>query len=247
MFGMALGLVVLSTVFMGCKNPSGGGTDPGIVRPNVINGYYGVTADGKTIEVIVTPSSSSNVLSNTNVSRSVTYTVSNAYVIKIDGIVVSSGTVDNTGGTITFTPTDGSIINSSPSSGGVLTSISVTSSGVTYSASMHEAIDFYYAIGAATTYTLAECKALMAGKTPEEVYAYCWSAGETFFDPDSDSGTFDEIVAFGRSNDCPDTEISRVSKDLNSGKISGMGSYSHVVSGITYNVMFYVSKVPLTP
>jgi hypothetical protein len=237
-FVAMLGVVwYFGLVVVGCDNGNGGGD--GIITPNIINGYYGVTSDGKTIEVIFTPSPS-----NRNASRSIT--VYNSYVIKIDGVVVSVGTVTNTGGTITFTPTDGSTVTPTLT-GEVLDSISVTSSdGITYSADMNEAADFYYSIGAATYMTLAECQALINGKTPEQVYQYCWGNTELFLDdPDDAAGTFDDMVAFGRSHSCPDAEISRVAKELNSGKISGVGCYSYSENGYTYNIMFFVSKVPL--
>lgn len=231
LLGMITPLVVVMLVFslIGCDNGSGGSGK--IEEPTVINGYYGVTSDGKSIEVIITP-----------ISRDVEWGATNEYVIRIDGVEKSKGTATKSGSTINFTPGDGSSVSVSNYNGGA-PSVSVTKDGTTYTAqTMVTSRDYYYSVGAATGQTSTEIQQIFSGKTPEQIYNYYLKNSQYFSDYDYEEGTFDDIVAFGKYWKCPDSQLSQVSKDMNSGKVFGVGYYRHSQYG---NIVFFVSKLPL--
>jgi hypothetical protein len=219
-------------VFVSCDHGGGGdGNENG--TPNVINGYWGVTNDGKNIEIVITPSVSSSVV------RAVNWSTGDYYVAKVDGVVVSRGTIVASGGSISFTATDGSSVNIT-GSGIVINS----SAGTTYSGTIVPARDYFYCIGASTDYTKSEIDSSFTGKTPEEVYNYCSTTGSHHFDwPETQEGTWKEMKALGKRNACPNGVIADIGNTLNvNGNVSAWGYYRHPDG---YNVMFYIAKVPI--
>jgi len=218
-FGLALAFT------FSCSSDDGGDSGE-IVRPNVIDGYYGVTFDGKTIEVLVN------------------WSTSNAYTIKVDGSSVSQGTATNSGGIMTFTPSDNSAVTvTGYAEGGEAPLVSVENSGTTYTAqTMSTASDYYYCVGAATGQSSLQIQQLFAGKTPEQIYSYYLSNPQYFDDYDAEEGTFDEIVEFAQYWKCPNSELSRISNEMNSGKFFGVGYYTHPQYG---NIVFFISKIQM--
>lgn len=228
--------VMLIFCLIGCSNDGGGSSSSnesgGVVKPTVINGYYGVTADGKTIEVIITPTAH-----NVNVD----FGTANNYVIKIDGVEKSKGTVTKSGSAIVFTASDGSAVNAAINSNGDLTSLSVTKSGATYTAaSMVTSSDYFYAIGGPTNQSEKQIKEDFLGGTPTQIKNYLYTH---LGDYDYHEGTFDEIMAFGKSWKCPDKELSQISKEMNSGSFYGIGYYKHSQYG---NIVYCVSRLPFS-
>jgi len=117
--------------------------------------------------------------------------------------------------------------------------ISVTKDGTTYtSVVLVESADQYYAIGVSTTASLADIRDYTKNMTPEGVYTAMLRYGDRY---GSMTGTFDDIVATGRADGCPNSELSRISNEMNSGKISGFGYYPKSER----NIVYYVSKLPL--
>jgi hypothetical protein len=242
--GLFIGFtVVLMTVFFiftGCDNGSTGGNE--ITRPTVFNGYYGVTTTGETIEIIISTPVSANILHSNGLSRSVNWSASSPYEIKIDGVVVSRGTCTNNNGKIGFSPTDGSTIAVTGYTG-MVPKINVTKNGTTYSSStLKEAVDFFYGIGASTYMTESQMRTNFSGKTPEQIYQWCINNTSYFPDyPDQRAGTFDTMVAFGNEYSCPIAQINRVTDEINSGNISGWGFYVHPQYG---NIIYGISRIP---
>jgi hypothetical protein len=218
--------------FVSCDHGGGGsGSENG--TPNVINGYWGVTDEGKNIEIIVTPSVSSSA------ARASNWSTGDSYVATVDGEVVSRGTIVASGGSISFTSTDGSSVNITGND------IVITSStGTTYSGTIVPAQDYFYCIGAITDYTQSEIVSFFSGKTPEQVYNYCSTTGSNHFSwPDTEKGTWEEIKAFGKEYSCPNGVIADIGNTLNvNGNVSAWGYYRYPDG---YNIMFYVAKVPI--
>jgi hypothetical protein len=240
--GMLVVLLVFGFILMGCD--TGNGTGNGIVipeakTPSIINGYYGVTSDGKTLELLITVPSASKAISK--LARAVIWEENCPYTLKVDGVVISTGTIKNTDGNMTFVPSDSSTVTPTFDNTGVITRISVTKAdGTTYSGDTYESKDFFYCIGAPTSYTASFIKTKFEGMTPEQVHEYCWSHSQYFSYPDSDSGNWEEIKVFGRSYKCPETLINSVGARLE-GKVSAWDSYTHSEYGL---IMFYVSRIP---
>jgi hypothetical protein len=216
---------------MGCDHGDGEGGENG--TPNVINGYWGVTDDGKNIEIVITPSVSSSV------AKAANWSTGDSYIAKVDGAVVSRGTIVASGGSISFTATDGSSVNIT-GNGIVIKS----SAGTTYSGTIVPAQDYFYCIGASTDYTQSEIASQFSGKTPEGVYNYCSTTGYYHFDrPETEEGTWEEIKAFGKKYACPNGVIADIGNTLNvNGNVSAWGYYKHPDG---YNIMFYIAKVPI--
>jgi len=222
--------VMLVFTFIGCSGGGGGGVD----RPDQINGYYGVTATGNVIEVILDD------------GTVLTATYTNAgYVIKIDGAEKSKGTASKTGSTITFNPSDGSTVNNvNLNSNGDPTGLSVTKAndGKTYTAqTMVTSSDYFWAIGGPTDRSESDIKNnFLTAKTPAQIKSYLQA---NLWEYDADEGTFDDIIAFGKSYKCPDSELSRISQEMNSGKFYGIGYYKHSQYG---NIVYCVSRLPFS-
>ncbi|MDR1147268.1 MAG: hypothetical protein LBK66_01410 [Spirochaetaceae bacterium] len=171
----------------GSSGSGGGGSD----APETITGFYGVTADGKTIEIILTPSNGTS-------QNARAIAGSGTYVIKIDGVIVSKGSFTNNGGTPTFTPTDDSTVNVSMS-GGELTSITVVGADKkSYSGKTIESKDYYYICGIDIKYTEAKLTAVVSGKTLGELAKICETDSNfkksNFEDYTVLEGTWDELV-----------------------------------------------------
>lgn len=233
---------MLALALAGCDDDSG---DGGRTSPEVINGFYGVTSNGKTIEIVITPRSSGSALSSRSVTATIKYTTGDDYFVYIDRVKVSSGTITVTAenGTINFTSNDGSTVSSiTATAPGTIT---VTpSGGSAYSGQVVAAQDHYYCIGAATYASKAEIENVFSGKTPEQVYTYCSTTGTSMFLdwPESNAGTWNEIVSWAKGYAAPDYVISGIAKEL-TGKVSAVGWYRWASEG--YNIMFYISRVPL--
>ena len=229
-----LGIIAVSLLFgmliVGCEDEK-----DSIETPVVINGYYGVTSDGKTLEIIIKEGTAKNIAVT---SRMVTWGANNTYEIKINGKVVSSGTASKTGESITFTPSDGSSVTVDSYTSGA-PNISVSNGENTYKAKTVVAQDYYYAVGGPVDKTLAQLRNDFAGKTPETIYNTYFYLVDGY---DWDAGTWEYICEFGKFYQCPDSELSRVAKEMNAGNISGVGYYTHKQWG---NIVYYVSKVPL--
>jgi len=226
-----LGIIAVSLLFgmliVGCDD-----NKDSIETPVIFNGYYGVTDDGDTLEIIIKEGTAKNIAVT---SRMVTWGANNTYEIKINGKVVSSGTAAKTGDNITFTPSDGSSVTVDGYTSGA-PNITVSKGENTYKAKTVVAQDYYYAIGGPVNKTLAQLRNDFAGKTPEQIYnAYFYVSGY-----DYDAGTWDYICEFGKYYQCPDSELSRVAKEMNDGNISGVGYYTHKQYG---NIVYYVSKI----
>jgi hypothetical protein len=206
----------------------------GVQNPKSIKGYYGVTSDGKTIEVIIG--------SNSRSVRSVIGTIITHYEINVAGVVVSRGTVVNDDGNITFTPSDGSTVTPTVSNGEI-TAITIQSADgySSYSGPTFESRDYFYGIGAGTDFTESQIENMIRGKTPKDVYDYCWTQASHFDDPESTAGTFAELTAFGQLYACPVTVIDGIADALD-GNVSAVGWYN---DGET-NIMYYVSRIPFT-
>jgi hypothetical protein len=234
--------VVIGFGLAGCDNGSGVGGG-GITTPEVINGFYGVTSDGKTIEIVITPKSSNSTLfSKSAVSR---WTTGDDYFVYIDRVKVSGGTITVTAenDSITFVSNDGSSVSSITTT--APGNITITPNGGTaYSGKVVAAEDHYYCIGAATDASKAEILSVFSGKTPEEVYRWCSTYGTSMFldYPESKAGTWNEIVLWGKGYGAPDYVISGMAEELK-GKVSAVGWYRWASEG--YNIMFYISRVPL--
>jgi len=225
LFGMITlmaGVMLVLTLSLGCNN---GGGDDGIVRPNIINGYYGVTNDGKTIEVII----------EDGVTLTVDDYANKTYVIKVDGVEKSKGTVTKSGSTITFTKSTGDNVS------GIITSGSLASLtvGSITSITMVTSRDHFYCIGGPTSQSEEQIKQnFLTGKTPTQIKSYL----ETYLnDYDYDEGAFDYIIEFGKSYNCPNKELTRISEEMNSGKFYGVGYYKHKEYG---NIVYCVSRLP---
>lgn len=231
-------LLSFGLVFVSCDHDGGGddggGGGGGGGTPNVINGYWGVTDDGKNIEIVITPSASSSV------ARALDWSTGDSYVAKVDGKVVSRGTIVASGGSILFTSTDGSSVNITGN--GIIID---SSGGTRYNGTIVPARDYFYGIGASTDYTQSQIVSFFSGKTPEEVYNYCSTIGSIHFDwPETKEGTWKEMKAFAKGYACPDGVIDDIGNTLNkNGNVSAWGYYKHPDG---YNVMFYIAKVPIT-
>jgi hypothetical protein len=239
--GFAVVLMTVFFIFTGCDTGGGGGDDE-IVRPAIFDGYYGVTTTGETIEIIISTPVSANIIQLNRFPRSVNWSVSSTYEIKINGVVVSRGTCTNNNGKIGFSPTDGSAIDVTGYTG-MVPMVTVIKDGVTYSSStLKEAVDFFYGIGASTYMTESQMRTNFSGKTPEQIYQWCISHTSYFPDyPEQRTGTFDDIVAFGNEYSCPIAQINRVTNEINSGSISGWGFYVHPQYG---NIIYGISRIP---
>jgi hypothetical protein len=239
-------LAALALVCVSCTgayiNPDAGGG--GASTSEIINGFYGVTSDGKTIEIVITSQSSKSVLSSRSASN---WSTGDHYFITIDRIKVSSGTitVTATNGSITFSSTDGSSVSSiNITAPGAITIR--TSGGTQYSGKVVEAKDYYYCIGAPTDASEATIKGVLNGKTPEQVYNYCSTTGTyLFFEyPETFAGTWEDILVWAGKYNAPPTVIKNVHDELfDNGKVSAVGYYYWNKEG--FNIMFYVAKVPL--
>ena len=207
-----------------------------IETPVIFNGYYGVTDDGDTLEIIIKEGTAKNIAVT---SRMVTWGANNTYEIKINGKVVSKGTASKTGESITFTPSDGSSVSVDSFNNDAL-GVSVTPAGGVgvIKANTIAAKDYYYAIGGPINKTREQLQTDFAGKTPEQIYNAYFKLVDGY---DYDAGTWDYICDFGKSYQCPDSELSRVAKEMNAGNISGVGYYTHKQWG---NIVYYVSKIP---
>ncbi|MDR0639075.1 MAG: hypothetical protein LBG27_09305 [Spirochaetaceae bacterium] len=218
--------------FAGCDtgDDDGGGS---VTTPEVINGFYGVTNNGKTIEVVIK-----------NKAPTEKWTSGDDYFVYIDRIETSRGTITVTSGNgqIIFTSTDGSSVSAititNPSA------ITVTKGGTTYSGKIVAAQDLYYCIGAATDASKAQIESVFAGKTPEQVYTWCSTTGTSLFldYPESNIGTWNEMVRWAKGFAAPNAVINGIAGDL-TGKVSAVGWYRWASEG--YNIMFYISRMPL--
>ncbi|MDR2746388.1 MAG: hypothetical protein LBB77_02980 [Treponema sp.] len=213
----------------------GGGSGGLVTEPEVINGFYGVTTDGRTIEIIITSRGSKTVFST-----------GNSYVVKIDGREVSRGTVTASNGSLVFNSINGSSVSSIDTmSPGAIT---ITASGGTvYSGKVVEAEDYYYCIGAPTNASKSEIEQVLARetRTPEDVYIYCTTGHGTdmFFDwPETKTGSWEEMKIFAKKYGAPDSVIYNIAKVLK-GKVSAVDWYHWSSEG--YNIMFYISRMPL--
>jgi len=217
-------VAVIGFSFAACKDDE---EEAAVVAPTVINGYYGVTANGESMEVIITPAS----------RATVEWASQNTYSIRVDGTEVSKGTAVKSGSVITFTSTDGSavIVGSYDADGSP--KVSVTKDGKTYTAqTMVTSSDYYYAYGAPTSDSYDKIQSNFKGKTPKQIYDQYLKNS----DGDGDWGTWDYIVQFAGFYECPNSELSRISSEMNSGKISGTGYYTHSSFG---NIVYYVSRI----
>jgi hypothetical protein len=236
--GMLAVLLTFVFALTGCPTGNGDPDTPplagdGISTPAVINGYYGVTDDGKTIQIVITPSG------NQNVSKSIKWTNHDVYTAYVDGQVVSKGTITASGGSILFAPSDGSSVNITGDS-----IVITTSGGTTYNGDIIPAADYYYCIGATTDYTKNEINTLFSGETPEEVYNFCSTTGASHFDyPDTVEGTWENIKAFAKLQGCDDSMVSKIAKELDS-NVSAWDYY--YTNKYNSNVMFYIARLPLT-
>jgi len=229
-----LGIVAAALLFgvsvVGCDDDKGS-----IETPVILNGYYGVTSDGKTLEIIIKEGTAQNIAV---ASRMVIWGANNTYQIRVNGVVVSSGTATKTGESISFVPTDGSSVDVNSFSNDAL-AISVTPpDGIApISATTIPAKDYYYAIGGPINKTREQLQADFAGKTPELIYNTYFKLVDGY---DYDAGTWEFICDFGKYYQCPDSELSRVAKEMNAGNISGVGYYKHKEYG---NIVYYISKI----
>jgi len=233
-----LGIVAAALLFgvsvVGCDKDDDG-EDP-VVSPVVINGYYGVTSYGETLEIIIKEVTAQSIAV---ASRMVIWGANNTYQIRVNGVVVSSGTATKTGESISFVPTDGSSVDVKSFSNDAL-AISVTPpDGIApISATTIAAKDYYYAIGGPINKTREQLQADFAGKTPDKIYNDYFKLVDGY---DYDAGTWAFICEFGKYYQCPNSELSRVANEMNAGNISGVGYYSHSSYG---NIVYYVSKIP---
>ncbi|MDR1576160.1 MAG: hypothetical protein LBS37_09165 [Treponema sp.] len=236
--GMAALLLTFVFALTGC--PTGGGgdgststqpTQEGISTPEVIDGYYGVTNDGKTIKIVITSPGS------TGAGKAIDWSKTNNYTAYVDGKVVSRGTVIASGGSIEFKQKDGGAVNITGDA------ITITDGGTTYSGSVTAAKDYYYCIGSTTTYTESQINSLFTGQTPEQIYNYCSTTGSYNFDyPDVEEGNWEDMKAFGKQYGCPDSVVSDIAKKLND-TVSAWGYYHS--AQYNSNIMFYIARVPL--
>jgi hypothetical protein len=243
-FRMLALLLTFGMTVAGCDD---GSTDDGggATTPEVINGFYGVTSDGKTIEIVITPQSSQSVLSSRSASTIAAWTTGDHYFVYVDRIKVSSGTitVSASNGIIAFSSSDGSSVSSiNATAPGAITI--TPSGGSAYTGKVVAAEDYYYCIGAATYASETQIKSVFNGKTPEQVYNYCSTTGTSMFLdwPESNAGTWGEMVTWAKGYSAPDGVISDMAEEL-TGKVSAVGWYNWSARG--YNIMFYISRVPL--
>jgi hypothetical protein len=221
-------ILLIALALIGCSSPSG--SDDGITPPS-LDGFYGTTDDGKTIEILISSS-----------ALNAAWSTGNYYVAKINDAIVSRGTIVASPGSISFTQTSGGTVSSINiiGSGAI---IITDGGGTTYSGNVKAAEDYYYCIGATTSLTQSQIASNFTGKTPEDIYAWCSGPGSSYFDwPETREGTFADIVAFGKEYLAPDSVLSQVATDLN-GRVSAWGYYYYSQSG--QNCMFYVARTPL--
>jgi hypothetical protein len=240
--GMLVVLLAFAFVLTGCPTGTSGGDDDlytpppaenGISTPAVINGYYGVTDDGKTIQIVITPSGSKNA------GRAIVWSAGDTYTAYVNGKVVSQGTVVASAGVIAFASSDGSTVNITGK-----TIVIKTGNGTTYNGNITPAADYYYCIGTTTTYKESEINTLFSGKTPEQVYNYCSTTGVYHFDyPRTETGTWEEMKKIAKEEECPDTIVSAIAKKLDS-NVSAWDYY--YADKYNSNVMFYIARLPLT-
>jgi hypothetical protein len=215
------GLLVIAAAFgmlvAGCDNDPG---DGGPVTPTVINGYYGVISDGKTIEVIAT---------------------SGNYVLRLDGVEFNRGPLNAS--PITLNPTTGTTVVIT-TSGGAITGVTVTSNG--QNMPIQSARDYYYstAMAAPTSFTRQDFESMIAGKTPKQVYEYCQNHPDiSTSNYEVYEGTWADMVALAREEGVPVLVFSQVAEIMNAGKISGFGFFYWPEYKI--NVIYYISKIPI--
>jgi hypothetical protein len=243
--------LVFGLGFAGCSDDSGGGGGgaPDITTPPAqINGFYGVTSGGKTIQVIITPA-----VSLSTQTRTVSWALTNTYQIKVAGIVVSQGTITNISGTIEFTPTDGSTVTATPGGIGLISAITVvTGSGTSYNGSCAESTDYYYMMAGGTTYTKSDWDDFCKSMSPGALYDYCMAHTEMFGDGVIKAGTWEEVAEFGiesglqSGNDRNqlETTISQIRDTLNS-EAYAIGFFPLDSTYIYKGGVFYVSRLPL--
>jgi hypothetical protein len=185
------GILALALVFgmalAGCEHNArgieGGGDSD---APETITGFYGVTTDGKIIEIILTSSNGTS-------QNARAIAESGTYVIKIDGFIVSEGSFTNNGNTLTFASTDNSTVTPVISSDGELTSITVVADNTSYSGKTIESKDHYYIGTLLTKYTKDQFTAVVSGKTLGELANICGS-DSNFRDSEGVDGRWDELV-----------------------------------------------------
>jgi hypothetical protein len=164
------GILALALVFgmaaAGCEH-NARGSEGGGNEPQFIDGYYGVTENGETIEIILT------------LSKAAKAVVSGTFVIKINGVVVSSGYYENDNGITTFTATDGSTVTIVLDDDDLsLKSIDVKKAdGTEYKGNTYKSEDYYYINTIFTKCTKDELIAFVSGKTIDEF-------GDTFQEDD---------------------------------------------------------------
>jgi hypothetical protein len=210
------GILALALVFgmalTGCEHNdrgSDGGGSGGSDAPETITGFYGVTADGKTIEIILTPSTGTS-------QNARAIAGSGTYVIKIDGKEVSKGSFNSDGKILTFAPTDGSTVApmTIPSGSGILPEIKITGADDNeYSGKTAEAEDYYYIGTLLTKYTKAELTAVVSGKTLGEVDDIS-KTDSNFKSSEGVEGTWDELVVIFTSSGYPASFFKNMASNL---------------------------------
>ncbi|MDR1147918.1 MAG: hypothetical protein LBK66_04740 [Spirochaetaceae bacterium] len=203
------GILALALVFgmaaAGCEHNARGGEGGGN-EPQLIDGYYGVTEKGETIEVILT------------LSKAAKAVVSGTFVIKINGVVVSSGNYENDNGKTTLTATDGSTVKIELDDKLSLKSIEVKKAdGTEYKGSTYESKDYYYVNTILTKCTKDELAAFVSGKTIGE-FADTFQQDDRFPTEEGDESlevSWDYFVEIFTAFDHPTSFFTNITSMLN--------------------------------
>jgi len=228
-FGTVVLTVAMLFALVSCSNGGGGGGGGGsIPAPNNVTGFFGVTSDGRTIEVVNTTANPGRSISTTG------WATGNGYAVFINGSETSRGTITISGSNISFTPATGDVVSLNTSNG----EITVGSVSGTVAAAEP---DRFFAIGAGTRMTEAQIKANAAGKTPEQFLVWALNDGYyEFYNNDWEDGSWATIVTKAKEYNCPDSVLTKASNDLKD-RFSGWG-YFYDNSERCY-IVFYISRV----
>jgi small nuclear ribonucleoprotein (snRNP)-like protein len=162
LYGIPALALVFGMALAGC-NYNGRGSDGGD-RTEITNEFYGVTNDGKSIELIL--SSSNKIAQNARAIEG-----RGTYVIKIGGSVASNGSFTDNDGTLMFTPTDKNIQNVTISGGGLTITVTETG-GTTYSGKLVELEDYFYLYLNTTVLTESAINNKFKNKTIQQIFDY---------------------------------------------------------------------------
>ncbi|MDR1147269.1 MAG: hypothetical protein LBK66_01415 [Spirochaetaceae bacterium] len=244
------GILALALVFgmalAGCDNSGGGGDGGGGGGdgPEIINGYYGITSDGKTIEIIIT--SSNKTAQNARVLLNGTYRT------MINGIKMSEGTCQNDNGMPKFTSIDGVSTVALQISGGVLSITVKGTDNKTYQGSAVESRDWFYCVAGGTVFTESEFNEKFKNKTMLEIFTYIWAHEGTDFSTNSDELaeiTWDDMVKLGKTMPVPpsDSVLQEVASNMK-GNVCGIyflkDAWLWDKNNPKMNLISFVSRLP---